>query len=247
MHTREKSDLAHTVTRPHVVRVLEQTRTALFVFDDAVCDLSSGMDGAVIAREIHDRLFAAGYRMSLFVAIDPNPIGMMWYAHSVDSGIGAEAAELLRKAEAAAATAAVPVPGVQEAFHACHARGRNIAVVGDTSSVAMERYLDMHGLRQLVGAVIGREHLFSLPASLQTGVTLLQRTMQALDAKPSDSALVTLTPHRIYTAKNAGLNSIGIVNKRGARKHLTGPPGGVAVSSMAHLASGFTSVPVLSA
>ncbi|GGO77836.1 hypothetical protein GCM10012289_58430 [Nonomuraea cavernae] len=88
--------------------------------------------------------------------------------------IGAEATELLRKVEAAAATTAMPVPGVQEALHACHASGRCIAVVGDTSSEAMETYLDMHGLRQLGGAVNGREHLLSLPVSLQTGEILLQ-------------------------------------------------------------------------
>ncbi|MGW5683443.1 HAD hydrolase-like protein [Nonomuraea sp. NPDC003754] len=224
---------------------MEQTGAALFGFDDALCDLSHGVDGAAIAREIHDRLFATGHRMPLLVAVNPNPIDMMWYAREVDPDIGAEATELLRKAETAAAATAVPVPGVQEALHTCHASGRSIAVVGDTSSDAVETYLDMHGLRQLVGAVISREHLFSLPVNLQTDENLLLQAVQALAAGPSDSALVTLTPHRIYWAKDAGLRSLGVVNKRGARKHLTGPSGAVAVSSMAHLASGFASVPVL--
>ncbi|GAA2697987.1 hypothetical protein GCM10010412_093350 [Nonomuraea recticatena] len=184
--------------------------------------------------------------MSLFVAIEQNPISMMWYARQVAPDIGAEATELLRKIEITAATTAVPVPDVQEAIHACHASGRSIAVVDDISSDAMETYLDLHGLRHLVGAVIGREHLFTLPEHLQTGENLLQQAVQALNAEPSDAALVTLTPHRIFRAKNAGLRSLGVVNKRGTRKHLSGPPDAVAVSSMAHLASGFASVPVLS-
>lgn len=169
----------------------------------------------------------------------------MWYAREVALDGGAEATEFLRVAETAAARTAAPVSGVDEALRACHASGRSIAVVGDTASDAMETYLDMHGLRQFVGAVIGRERLFSPPASLETGGTLLQQAREALDAKPSESALITLTPYRIYRAQDAGLRSVGVVNKHGARKHLIGPPGAVAVSSMAHLAAGFASVPVL--
>ena len=237
--------MAPKTTRPHVARVLEQTRAALFVFDDALCDLFHGVHGAPIAREISNRLFAAGHRMPVLVALNPNPISMMWYARHVDPDIGAEATELLRKAETTAAATAVPVPGVREALHACHASGRDIAVAGDTSCDAMETYLELHGLRHLVGAVRGREHLLTLPVSLQTGRSLLRRAVRALNAKPSDSALVTLAPDRIFKARDAGLRSLGVVNKHGARKHLTRYPGAVAVSSMAHLASAFASVPVL--
>lgn len=239
--------MAPTMARPHVARVLEQTRAALFVFGDMACDLFQGVDGPAVAREIHDRLFARGHRMSLLVAINQDPITMMWYARQADPDSGAEATKLVRKVEIAAARTAVLLPGMREALHACRGSGRSIAVVGDASSEAMETYLEIHGLRDLVGAVIGRERLFPLPVSLQTGETLLQQAMQALDAEPTGSALVTLTPHGMYTAMDAGIYSIGVVNTRGPRKHLTGFPGAVAVSSMAQLAAGFATVPLLRA
>ncbi|NUW37135.1 hypothetical protein HTZ77_37895 [Nonomuraea sp. SMC257] len=238
--------MAVRTTRPHVARVLEQTRAALFVFDDAICGLSDQMDPAPIAREIHDRLFASGHRMPFLVAINSDPIDMMWYAQDVNRDIGAEAARLVRDAEITAARTAVPVPGVREALHACHASGRRIAVVGDTSSDAMETYLDLHGLRQFVGGVVGREWLIPLPADDWTGEALLKKTVQELDAKPADCALVTLSPESTRLARRAGIRSLGVVNKRGPRKRLAHPPDAVAISSMADLADGFATVPVLS-
>ncbi|MGW7479563.1 HAD family hydrolase [Nonomuraea muscovyensis] len=199
-----------------------------------------------IAGEISDQLSAAGHRMSVLVALNPDPIGMMWYARRVNRNIGAEAARRVRDFEITAARTAVPVPDVREALHACHASGRSLAVVGDTSSDAMESYLDTHGLRQLVGAVVGRERLFSLSLSLQTGETLLREAIQDLDAKPSECALVTLDSNATLVAKSAGVRSLGVVNRHAPRKHLADPPEAVAVSSMAQLAAGFATVPALS-
>ncbi|MFG3437744.1 HAD family hydrolase [Nonomuraea sp. NPDC047897] len=238
--------MAVRTTRPHVARVLEQTRAALFVFDDAICGLLHHMDPQPVAGEIHDRLFAAGHRMSLLIALNPDPIAMMWYAQNVNRDIGTEAARLVRDVEVAAVRTAVPVPGVREALHACHTSGRGVAVVGDTSADAMETYLDLHGLRQFVGAIVGRESLFPLPAGDRTGETLLREAAQALDAKPADCALVTLSPQSRLVAKSAGIRSLGVVKKHGPRKHLAYPPDAVAVSSIADLANGFATVPVLS-
>ncbi|NUW44343.1 HAD family hydrolase [Nonomuraea rhodomycinica] len=204
------------------------------------------MDPAPIAWEIHDRLLASGHRMPFLVTLNLDPIARMWYAQDVNRDIGTEAARLVRDAEIAAARTAMPVPGVREALHACHASGRGIAVVGDTSSHAMETYLDLHGLRQFVGAVVGRESLFPLPAGDRTGETLLKKAAHALDAKPADCALVTLSPESTLVARLAGIRSLGVVNKRGPRKHLAAPPDAVAVSSMADLADGFATVPALS-
>ncbi|MET7459048.1 hypothetical protein [Nonomuraea sp. NPDC005501] len=238
--------MAVRTTRPHVARVLELTRAALFIFDDAICGLFHHVDPQPIAGEIHDRLLASGHQMPFLVALNPDPISMMWYAQDVNRDIGTEAARLVRDLEVAAVRTAVPVPGVREALHACHASGRGVAVVGDTSADAMETYLDLHGLRQFVGAVVGRESLFPLPAGNRTGETLLREAAQALDAKPADCALVTLSPQSALVAGLAGIRSLGVVNKRGPRKHLADPPDAVAVSSMADLADGFAMVPVLS-
>ncbi|WP_432871459.1 hypothetical protein [Microbispora rosea] len=88
----------------------------------------------------------------------------MWEI-SVGSDYGAQAEEMVREAELAAATTAVPTSGAQEVLQACRAGGRRIVVVGDVCSDAMETYLDLHGLRPMVEAVVGREQRPAVPAT----------------------------------------------------------------------------------
>ncbi|MFF5211394.1 HAD family hydrolase [Streptosporangium sp. NPDC000396] len=236
--------MTSTRVRPHVARVLERTRAVLFVFDGTTCDLFSGVDTAAIAYGIRDRLFAQGHRMSLLTAIATDPLWMLAYAHGVSRDHGIEAEKTVRDAEMAAALTAVPTPGTDEVLQACQASGRRVAVVGDTSSAAMEAYLHAHDLRHLVGPIIGREQR---PSSQEPGVALARQAVKALDAEPSNCTLVSLSPHGMSVAAEAGVQAIGVVSKHANRKHLANVGGSVAVSSMHQLAGALTTVSVTDA
>ncbi|MFF4122890.1 HAD family hydrolase [Microbispora rosea] len=147
----------------------------------------------------------------------------------------------MREAELAAATTAVPTSGAQEVLQDCRASGRRIVVVGDICSDAMETYLDLHGLRPMVEAVVGREQR---PATSEwPGLDLARQAVKALGAEPSDCTLVSMSVLGMYAAAEAGIQAIGVVSGNGSRKHLAGTGGSVVVSTFAELAGALTAVP----
>jgi beta-phosphoglucomutase-like phosphatase (HAD superfamily) len=233
--------VTNTRVRPHVARVLQQTEALLFAFHGTICDLDPGGDMTAITDRIRDRLFARGRRMSLLLGIETDPRSLVWHAHRVSPAKGAAAERILRDAEIAAAATAVPTPGAHEALHAAHASSRHVAIVGDTSTTAMEKYLDIHGVLHLVGPIVGREARH--PTSNEPGVALTRKAIQALGFPPSACALVSLNAHGMYVAAEAGIHAIGVVNEHAKRKHLAGDGRAVVVSSLPHLAAALTAVP----
>jgi beta-phosphoglucomutase-like phosphatase (HAD superfamily) len=234
--------LTNTRVRPHVARVLERTHAVLITFDGTLCELFIGVDTAAIAEKIHNMLVSAGHRMSILTGIADEPLWKMGYAYHVGPTYGAEAEEIVRDAEVAAALTAVPTPGAQEVLQACQDSGRGVAVAGDTCSAAVETYLDTHGLRQLVGPVIGRERRPTL--SEWPGVDLVRQAVQALGVEPSNCTLVSMSVLGMYVAAEAGTKAIGVVGKKSSRKHLAGVHGSVAVSTLPQLADALRAVPI---
>ncbi|MEV7008887.1 HAD family phosphatase [Streptosporangium sp. NPDC051022] len=234
--------MTSTRVRPHVIRVMEHTRAVLFPFDGTLCDLFADVDTTAIAERIRARLFDQGHRMSLLTSTSTDPLGMLAYAHNVSWAYGTEAEEIVRDAEMAAAKTATPTPGAHEVLRACQVGGRPVAVVGDTCRAAMESYLDAHGLRHLVGPIIGREQ--RRPSSREpVGTALIRQAVKALGAKPSDCALVSLSPQGMFAAKDAGTQAIGVVSKHAKRKRLAVTDGSVVISSLPQLADALTAVP----
>ncbi|MER6174403.1 hypothetical protein [Streptosporangium sp. NPDC001681] len=150
-----------TRVRPHVARVLERTHAMVFVFDSVICDLFAGVDTSAITDDIRARLPPPSPSTLLAGAaflMATNPLWMVAYAHEVSAAHGDEAENILRAAETAAVTTAVPAPGVRQVLLACQAGGRSVAVVGSRYSATIKSYLDRHELRQLVGPVVGYRH-----------------------------------------------------------------------------------------
>ncbi|GGP84279.1 HAD family hydrolase [Streptosporangium pseudovulgare] len=139
--------------------------------------------------------------------------------------------------------AAAPTPGAHEVLRACQAGGRAVAVVGGTCSAAMETHLETHGLRHLVGPVLGREHL---RAAESPYTDLVRQAVKAMGLRPPACTLVGRSAGGMYTAGNAGVQAIGVVSEHGRRKHLAAA-GGSVVSSLPRLADALLAVPVTTA
>lgn len=205
--------------RPHVARVLARTHTVLIPLDGTLCDFFRGVDTAAIANGIYEMLFSAGHRMSVLTAIEPDPLAKMGYACSVGPNYGAQAEEMVREAELAAATTAVPASGAQEVLQACRASGRRVVVVGDTCSAAIETYLDLHGLRHLAEAVVGREQRPVL--SEWPGADLARQAVKALGAEPFPNSLVLSPPSRWWAPTRPAVGEQGC-GDRGQTQALQG-------------------------
>ncbi|MFI6295369.1 HAD family hydrolase [Nonomuraea sp. NPDC050790] len=212
-------------------------------FNGTTCDLYAEMNAEALAGDIRSRLYAEGVRMSLLTLVVTDPLWWVAIAHTVDGDSGAKAEEAVRAAEMAAALKAVPTPGTSEVLTACRATGRRVAVVGDTCVPAMESYLDLHGLRHLVGPVIGRDHRH--PTTETPGFDLLWIAASALNAEPSDCTLISVSSDELVVASDAGLQGLGVVSKYDKRKHLAASTADSAVvSSMRQLAEALMSVPI---
>ncbi|MFF0308213.1 HAD family hydrolase [Streptosporangium sp. NPDC004379] len=230
--------------RPHVAHVLERTHAVLVPFDGTLCDLVTEVDTAAVAERIRDGLFAAGHRMTLLTSLLTDPLWMLAYAHDVGRDHGAAAEEIVREAETAAAVTAAPTSGIHEVLRACQAGGRPVAVVGGACSAAMEAHLETHGLRPLVGPVLGRERLRMTEDLPYVG--LVRQAVKAMGLRPSTCTLVSRSVGGMHTARDAGLRAIGVVSEHGRRKQLAAA-GGLVVSSLPRLADALLAVPVVTA
>ncbi|MFF4418085.1 HAD family hydrolase [Streptosporangium sp. NPDC001559] len=231
-----------TRVRPHVARVLEHTHAVLLPFDGTLCDLFADTDTAAIANRIQTQLFRRKHRMSLLVATVTDPLWMMEYAWKVGPAHGAKAEKLVHDMEMSAARTATPTPGIREVLQACQVSGRPVAVMGYTCPEAMESHLDAHGLRHLVGPVIGREQRSRRFRKPNAGA-MIRRAVEALGVKPSDCALVSQYPEGMFAAQDSGTRAIGVVSEHARRKHLAAAEGSVVVSSLPELADALTTVP----
>ncbi|MER5627069.1 HAD hydrolase-like protein [Streptosporangium sp. NPDC002544] len=234
-----------TRVRPHVARVLERTRAMVFVFDSVICDLFAGMDTSAITDDIRSRLPPPSPSTLLAGAaflMATNPLWMVAYAHEVSAAHGDEAEDILRAAETAAVTTAVPAPGVRQVLLACQAGGRSVAVVGSRYSATIESYLDRHELRQLVGPVVGYRH--HRPSSRPMGAALVRRARKALAMNPAECTVVGASVQAMMIAADIGTQAIGVAGLRESRKHMAGINGSVVVSSLPHLADALATVPI---
>ncbi|WP_440104581.1 HAD family hydrolase [Streptosporangium sp. H16] len=237
--------MSGTRVRPHVARVLERTRAMVFVFDSVICDLFAGVDTSAITDDIRARL-PAPYRAPLLDSIAflmaTSPLWMVAYAHEVSAAHGDEAENILRAAETAAVTTAVPTPGVREALLACQLSGRSVAVAGSRYSATIESYLNRHDLRQLVGPIIGYRH--HRPSSRPMGNALVRQARTALAMKPAECTVVGASVQAMMIAADLGTQAIGVAGLRESRKHMAGINGSVVVPSLPHLADALAIVPI---
>ncbi|MEU4834021.1 hypothetical protein [Streptosporangium sp. NPDC023615] len=217
----------------------------LFVFDSVICDLFAGTDTPAIVDDIRARL-PAPHPATLVEAVafltTTSPLWMVAYAYQVSPAHGDEAENILRAAETAAVTTAVPTPGVREALLACQAGGRRAAVVGSRYSATIESYLDRHELRHLVGPAIGYRH--HRPSSRPTGIALLRRARKALAVRPAECTVVGASVQMMTVAADLGTQAIGVAGLRDSRKHMADINGSVVVSSLHQLSDALAAAPI---
>ena len=153
------------------------------------------------ANLLHLRWPARGYRrrpaaealrrqrpMPDDIARSPDPIQVFAYAATISTDLAARVEAEMTDQELAAVATAAPTPYVHEVVTACRDSGRSVAVVSNNSARAVHAYLDRHGLDDRIGLVVARtDHD---PALLKPSPHLIIRAVGAVDAEPSECALV---------------------------------------------------------
>ncbi|KOX33666.1 MULTISPECIES: HAD-IA family hydrolase [unclassified Streptomyces] len=140
-----------------LIETLANARVVLFDFDGPVCDVFAGLPAATVARELVSLLAARDAAAGAKAARTDDPVEVLRIAHEADSELGQEIEQALTAAEVrAVALVGQPTPGAAEALRAARAAGRGVAVVSDNSAECVRAFLELHGLRECVTAIVGR-------------------------------------------------------------------------------------------
>jgi beta-phosphoglucomutase-like phosphatase (HAD superfamily) len=124
------------------------------------------------------------------------------------------------KSEDPAAVDAPPAPHIQEALAACRESGRSATIISASPSAEVWAYLDAHDL--------------SIP--IPVVASLISEAITALEASPTECAVITISPSDIQAAQVAGAPSIGYAKTHDDAVRLKASGAGTVVTSMANLA-----------
>jgi HAD superfamily hydrolase (TIGR01509 family) len=192
--------------------VLAGSTTLLLWFDGVVCTLYTGMSAGFVASALSS---AGG---SITRASTGDPLDALRGTSGLDRAATWRLETAARDLELAAATSAAPLAGAHDTIRAARAGGRLVAVVGDTSAEAIERYLTLQGLTDQVDAFLGRP--FADPVRMTPDPYLVEQALAELGEKPDHCALVGATEAAMQSAKAARVRRIGVVASAGRRRRL---------------------------
>ena len=206
------------------------------------CELVTNEQMADVAERIRDDLRASGHKMPLLAFINEDPLSMLAYAHNVSPDAGANAEQIMRDVEMAAAETATITPGAREVMLACDATRRRVGVVSAYCAEAVELFLEIHGLRQFVGPVFGREHITFTEWDFSAVAQIVQYAVGTARDDAGNCAVVGLSVPAMYAARQARAHGIGVVNKQASRKQLSAYDA-VVLPSLPDLAAAFVTTP----
>ena len=155
----------------------------LFDFDNTLAALEREVDWAGSRRELEAYLRAECVEPAIFAEIPKGNLPLYaalhsrWLRRSPESGLVAtrsldnaeallrRASEIIERYELLGADRAAPTPGAIDLLRALAARDAVAVIVTSNSSRTVARWLDRHGVSNLVRAILGRDSLLALKPS----------------------------------------------------------------------------------
>jgi len=124
--------------------------------------------------------------------------------------------EIIERHELIGVEHAQPTPGAIELLAALVARGAVVAIVTSNSSRTVARWLELHRISDLVGAIVGRDSLLALKPSPE----MVQRALEIASIASTDAVFVGDSEADFGAARTAGLGFCGIAITDAARDGL---------------------------
>jgi phosphoglycolate phosphatase len=207
-------------TDPRTLRHILTRITALLLdFDGPVCSVFAGLPAATVVNQLCVVLADSGHTdLPAQLTKSDDPFEVLAYAaslgeteaHYVNAAFTAHELEAIATAE--------PTPGAHDLIRAWTATGRPLAIVSNNSAIAIQAYLDLHGLSSHVAHVSARTS--PDPALLKPHPHLLTTALTTLGVPPAAAAFLGDSTTDITAAHAAGTISIGYTNKPGKTSQL---------------------------
>lgn len=204
-----------------LAETLAGARALLFDFDGPLCAVFAGLPAPQVAEQLTELVASKDQALGAKAAATNDPLVVLRIAYEADPALGHEVERALIAAEVrAVALAGAPTPGAVEALEASKAAGRPVAVVSNNSPECVRTFLELHGLSELVVAVLGRPA--EQPHLMKPNPHSLIRAAALLQADVTACTLIGDTYTDIQAAHAAGATAIGYANKPHKREAFAG-------------------------
>lgn len=200
-------------TDERLVEVLGRARAVLFDFDGPICSVFAGEPAPGVARDLRERLAEWDVDVQLDDELADDPLEVLRAAVQFGDKVTRTADDLLTGAEISAARSAEPTPGGVESMRACRAAGLRVAVVSNNSAAAVNEYLELHRLVDLVEVVVGRD--YGKPDLMKPHPKPIHDALKRLHIGPDVALLVGDSTTDVDASRAAGIACIAYANKPG--------------------------------
>lgn len=221
--------------RERLEALLAETGPVLLDFDGPVCALYPDDLNSRASDALRRQLRESGAQVPPEVARQRDPLAVLRHAGNLDQqDLVAALDKTLTAIEVESAHSAPPTDGAADFMQACDADGRPIVIVSNNATEAIDAYLDLHALRSLVQAVIGR-----VPGHPELMKPHPRTTTEALAflARPAAGCLlVGDSVTDIEVSHTIGLRSVAYVKAPDRWDPLAAAQADAYVESMTHLA-----------
>jgi HAD superfamily hydrolase (TIGR01509 family) len=193
-------------------RILGQAEALFLDFDGPVCNVFAGLPASVVVNQLCVVLADGGYGdLPPEIEKSSDPFDVLKYAAMLGETEAHYVNAAFTALEVEAVVTAEPTPGARDLMRAWSQTGRPLAIVSNNSTLAIEEYLDLYGLRRYVAHVSGRTS--PDPTLLKPNPHLLLDALRTLNLRAGDGAFVGDSVTDVQAAHAAGVQSVGYANK----------------------------------
>ena len=141
--------------------------------------------------------------------------------------------DALAQMEVEAVVKAQPTEGAVQFLEACAATDRQVWLVSNNATAALDQYVDRHQLKPLVAGCFGR--VPGRPESMKPSPELLLATLREAHAEPPECIFIGDAVRDVEAAHAAGMPAIGYANKPGKAEALAEAGAVTVVNTMSAL------------
>ncbi|GGN26583.1 phosphoglycolate phosphatase [Actinoplanes campanulatus] len=227
------------------VDLVGSTRCLLIDFDGPICSVFAGYPAAAVADELRAviRQRCGGHLPPAVAQLSSDPLRILAeVAAGGDDRLTREIADTCRDAEVNAVASATATPGAEDVLRAAQATGRQVVIVSNNATAAIDAYLKCHDLTRYITAVSARFDGMN-PQLLKPHPFLLEAGLTPTNTEPAEAVFIGDSVTDIEAGRTAGIRTIGYANKPGKHQRLTNAGADLVIDSMVTLAEAVQQTP----